>query len=165
MANQDMTDQDNKDESQKWLTYLETSIEEQQDELDADTEAPYYEAVRDMLLHQGDSDDAISQAIERCYSHDINSIDAENARYEEDGVKGPHKYDTILLNSIAVIVFETVRELPYPDPKNEILAQFLIRMAKNIPPEYGEEGAAAARAFDGIQMAVRDPWNALSSRR
>lgn len=132
-----MADQDNKQESQQWLTYLETCIDEQQDELDADSEAAYYEAVRDMLLHQGDPNEAISQAIERCYNHYMTSIDAENARWQEDDVevKRHFEYDIFgILNSITNIVFETVRELPYPDPKNETLAQFLIRMARNIPP-------------------------------
>ncbi|GKU06624.1 hypothetical protein FLAG1_10826 [Fusarium langsethiae] len=160
-----MADQDNKEESQKWLTYLETSIEEQQDERDVDSEAAYYEAVRDMLLDQGDSNEAISQAIERCYNHYIKSIDTENARFEEDGMEGPHKYDIILLNSIAVIVFETSTELPYPDPKTEILAQFLIRMAKNIPPEFRYEGADTTRDFDGIQIAARESWEPLHADR
>jgi hypothetical protein len=160
-----MADQDNKEESQKWLTYLETSIEEQQDERDVDSEAAYYEAVRDMLLDQGDSDKAISQAIERCYNHCIKSIDTENARFEEDGMKGPHKYDIILLKSIAVMVFETSTELPYPDPKTEILAQFLIRMAKNIPSEFRYEGSDTTRDFDGIQVAARESWEPLHADR
>ncbi|RGP66312.1 hypothetical protein FSPOR_6690 [Fusarium sporotrichioides] len=160
-----MADQDNKEESQKWLTYLETSIEEQQDERDVDSEAAYYEAVRDMLLDQGDSDKAISQAIERCYNHYIKSIDTENARFEEDGMKGPHKYDIILLKSIAVVVFETSTELPYPDHKTEILAQFLIRMAKNIPSEFRYEGADTTRDFDGIQIAARESWEPLHADR
>ncbi|KAF5229135.1 hypothetical protein FAUST_10607 [Fusarium austroamericanum] len=154
-----MPDQDNKQESQKWLTFIETSIEEQQDERDIDNEAPYYEAVRDMLLHQGNSDEAISQAIERCYNHYMTSIDVENARWEEDGDKGPHKYDTTaILNSITTIVFDTVYELPYPDSKAEILSQFLIGMAKDIPPKCKQEGADPARQFDGIQMAAREAW-------
>ncbi|KAG8674275.1 hypothetical protein FPOAC2_00283 [Fusarium poae] len=159
MANQDPVHADNKQQNQQWLKTIETCIEEQQDELDVNSQAAYYEAVRDMLLHQGDSNEAISQAIERCYDHYINSIDVENARYEEDGIEGPHKYHvTNILRSIAAIAFELVYDLPYLDPKNEILSRFLIQMAKNVPPKFRQEGADTSRDFDGIQNAARDSW-------
>ncbi|UZP32469.1 hypothetical protein NXS19_000285 [Fusarium pseudograminearum] len=147
MYNQDMVDQDSKQEGQKWLTYIETSIEEQECMLDVENQTPYYEAVRDMLLHQGDSDEAISQAIERCYSHYMTSIDVENARWQEDGVEVKRHFDydiVTILNDIATIVFETVYELPYLDPKTEILSQFLINMAKNIPSKLIKEGTDTA---------------------
>ncbi|PTD11508.1 hypothetical protein FCULG_00002841 [Fusarium culmorum] len=89
----------------------------------------------------------------------MTSNDVENARWEEDGDEGPHKYDTTaILNSIVTIVFDTVYELPYPDPKAEILSQFLIGMAKDIPPKCRQEGADPARQFDGIQMAAQEAW-------
>lgn len=120
-------------ESPKWLQHISTRIEEEKKE--AFPQDHYYEIVRDMLLQSGDSDKAVSQAVEKFYSHYISGFSEEDF-----GGRQPPEYQAgNELNGIAVIVFEIVVEIPFTDPKQDVLSRFLIGIAKNAGDTFDEK--------------------------
>jgi hypothetical protein len=119
-------------ESSKWLTHISTRIEEEKEE--AFPQDHHYEIVRDMLLQSDYSDKAVSQAIEKFYTHYI-------AGFSEGdfGGRQPPEYQAgNELNGIAVIVFEIVVEISFTDPKQDVLSRFLIGIAKNAADTFDE---------------------------
>jgi hypothetical protein len=117
----------------KWLTYINTRIEEEKEE--AFPQDHYYEIVRDMLLQSDDSDKAISQAVEKFYSHYIAGFSEEDS----GGRQPPEFQAGNELNGTAVIVFETVAEITFTDPKQDVLSRFLIGIAKNAAERFDEK--------------------------
>jgi hypothetical protein len=112
-------------ESPKWLTHISTRIEEEKEE--AAPQDHHYEIIRDMLLQSDYSDKAVFQAIERFYTQSIAGFSEEDF-----GGRQPPEYQAgNELNGIAMIVFETVAEIPFADPKQDILSRLLIGVAKN----------------------------------
>jgi hypothetical protein len=131
MDNQDH--EQNSPERPKWLTYINTRIEEEKEE--AFPQVHYYKIIRDMLLQVDDSDKAISQAIEKFYSHYIDRLSEEDF----GGRQPPEYQGGSKLNGITVIIFETVAEIPFTDPKQDVLSRFLIGIAKNAADEFDEK--------------------------
>jgi hypothetical protein len=120
-----MTEQQESSDSPTWLKYIEQMIEEEEDEIDS--EAIYYEIVRDMLISEEDPDKAVSEAIQKFYDHYVAGFSGEDF-----GGREPPEYDAGgYLNSIAVIVFELVAKIPFTDPTQDMLSKFLIGIAKN----------------------------------
>ncbi|KAM0342118.1 hypothetical protein ACHAPU_009732 [Fusarium lateritium] len=138
----------------KWITYLNTRIEEEREE--AFPEIVYYQIIRDMLLQSEDSDKAVSQAIERFYEHYVAGFSRESF----GGRVFPEYEAGAELNSISVIVFETIAEIPYTDPKQEILSNFLLGIAKNAADEFDEKNPQFVCYIWGIQAAAVGRWNA-----
>jgi len=126
-----MADQDAKQEPQTWLSYIENCIEEEADVYESN--APYYEVIRDLLLDSSDQDEAIEQAIKRCFDQYTGEVDDRNARIDEDDPEPPQREEynfTLLLGTMTALVFEMMGELPYLDPKTDTLSKFLIGLAK-----------------------------------
>ncbi|KIL88031.1 hypothetical protein FAVG1_08914 [Fusarium avenaceum] len=143
-------------ESNKWLTHISTRIEEEKEE--AFPQDHHYEIVRDVLLQSDDSDKAVSQAIEKFYSHYI-------AGFSEKGSGGrqPPEYQAgNELNGIAVIVFEIIVEIPFTDPKQDVLSRFLIGIAKNAADTFDEKDPKFVCYDWAIQAAAVDRWNACT---
>ncbi|KAJ4137301.1 hypothetical protein NW768_002884 [Fusarium equiseti] len=153
----------------RWLVNIEESIEEELDEFSS--ESPYYEIVRDMLLAPKDSDTAVPDAVNRFYDLYISS--AENERREPPDYMAGFK-----LNSMASIVFETVRDVFYTTFEHDRLAEFLIGIKKGAAAEYDPEvseiiAVSALRIADhglqnpqfvyhgwGLEAIAEKGWNA-----
>ncbi|KAF5672782.1 hypothetical protein FHETE_3616 [Fusarium heterosporum] len=152
-----MNDQDHERspvESPQWLTYLNTRIEEEKEE--AFPEDLYYEIIRDMLLQSEDSEKAVSQAIDRFYKHYVAGFSRGNF-----GGREPPEYEAgAELNSISTIVFETIAEIPFADPKQDILSRFILGIAKNAADEFDEKNPQFVCYIWGIQTAAVGRWNA-----
>ncbi|ENH61719.1 hypothetical protein FOC1_g10016546 [Fusarium oxysporum f. sp. cubense race 1] len=149
-----MTEQQESSDSPRWLKYIEEMIEEEEDEVDS--EAIYYEIVRDLLLSEQDLDKAVSEAIQRFYDHYVAGFSEEDL-----GGREPPEYDAGgYLNSIAVIVFELVAKIPFTDPKQDMLSKFLIGIAKNAADSFDEKNPRFVCWSWGIQAAAVERWNA-----
>ncbi|RFN42711.1 hypothetical protein FIE12Z_12750, partial [Fusarium flagelliforme] len=126
-----MAEQDAKQEPPTWLSYIENCIEEEADVYESN--APYYEVIRDLLLDSRGQDEAISQAIKRCGDQYTGEVDDRNARIDEDDPEPPQREEynfTLLLGTMTALVFEMMGELPYLDPKTDKLSMFLVGLAK-----------------------------------
>ncbi|KAF5646588.1 hypothetical protein F25303_5399 [Fusarium sp. NRRL 25303] len=153
-----MTDQTESSDSPKWLKYIEEMIEEEED--DIESEAIYYKIVRDMLLSKEDPDKAVSEAIQRFYDHYVAGFSEEDF-----GGREPPEYDAgDYLNSIADIVFELVAKIPFTDPKQDRLSNFLIGIAKNAAESFYEKDPRFVCWSWGIQGAAVERWNACHGR-
>lgn len=88
-----------------------------------------------MLLKSDGSDKAVSQAIEKFYSHYITGFSEKDF----SGRQPPEYHAGNELNGIAVIVFEIVVEIPFMDPKQDVLSRFLIGIAENAADTFDEK--------------------------
>jgi hypothetical protein len=75
-----MANQDAKQEPPAWLSYIENFIEEEADVYESN--APYYEVIRDLLLDSSEQDEAVEQAIKRCCDQYTGEVDDRNARID-----------------------------------------------------------------------------------
>ncbi|KAF5001634.1 hypothetical protein FGRMN_940 [Fusarium graminum] len=137
-----------------WHTYLNTRIEEEKEE--AFPEDLYYEIIRDMLLQSENSEKAVSEAIDKFYKHYL----AGFSRGDFGGRKPPEYEAGAELNSISTIVFETIAEIPFADPKQDILSCFLLGIAKNAADEFDKRDPQFVCYIWGIQTAAVSRWNA-----
>ena len=127
-----MADQDAKQEPPTWLSYIENSIEEEDDVYGSN--APYYEVIRDLLLDSSAQDEAVEQAIKRCCDQYTGEVDERNARIDEDDPEPPQREEynyNLLLGTMTALVFEMMGELPYLDTKTNTLSKFLVGLAKH----------------------------------
>ncbi|KAF5020725.1 hypothetical protein F66182_7227 [Fusarium sp. NRRL 66182] len=144
-------------ERPSWLVYVEERIEEEEDEIDS--ESPYYDIVRHLLLSSDDDDIAVPKAIQRFYDEYVDGFSGEDF-----GRRQPPEYGAgDSLNSMSVIVFELMEELPFTDPKQDRLAKFLIGLAKNAAPEFDKEASNQSSCW-AIQAAAAERWNACHDR-
>jgi hypothetical protein len=149
-----MTAQDTKQEPPAWLSYIENRMEEEEENFQSDT--PYYEIIRDLLLRSDEPDEAIEQAIKRSYDQYTGEIDDYNARIDDEDSEPPKRqeYDFNLLDStMTELVLEMMGELPYLDSKTDMLAKFLIGLNK-YTKDMRRKGSA------DIISAVRESWDA-----
>ncbi|KAF4969881.1 hypothetical protein FSARC_2976 [Fusarium sarcochroum] len=138
----------------QWLTFLETRMEEERDELASET--LYYEIVRDMLLAESDPDKAIAQAIQRFYDNYATEYPKEFNTYMQE----PPEYGAgYILNSISVIVFDTIAKMPFTDPKQDVLSGFLIGITKGAAKEFDEQDPKFVCYLWGLQAAATERWN------
>lgn len=145
-----MTDQDTKQEYPAWLSHVEKCIEEEEESFESN--APYYEIIRDLLLRSDEQDEAISQAIKRSYDQYTGEIDEYNSRIDDEDPEPPKRqeYDFNLLdNTMTELVLEMIGVLPYLDPKTDLLAKFLIELNK-----YTKD----------MRRKVREAWRLRSTR-
>ncbi|KAM0242162.1 hypothetical protein ACHAP5_007317 [Fusarium lateritium] len=143
-------------ESPKWLTYINTRMEEEKEE--AFPQDHYYEIVRDLLLQSDDSDKAVPQAIEKFYNHYIAGFSDEDF-----GGRQPPEYQAgNELNGVAVIVFDIVSEISFTDPKQDVLSNFLIGIAKNAADEFDEKDPKFVCYDWAFQAAAVERWNACT---
>ena len=142
-----------------WLGYIENCIEEEEDVFESI--APYYEIIRDLLLRSDEPDEAISQAIKRSYDQYTGEIDYYNSRIDHEDPEPPprQEYDFNLLdNQMTELSLEMLGELPYLDPKTDMLSKFLIGLNKSTRD--------MRRKHSGdIIAAIRGPWNASHGKR
>ncbi|KAI1068176.1 hypothetical protein LB507_004374 [Fusarium sp. FIESC RH6] len=150
-----MADQDAKQEPPTWLSYIENSIEEEDDVYGSN--APYYEVIRDLLLDSSAQDEAVEQAIKRCCDQYTGEVDERNARIDEDDPEPPQREEynyNLLLGTMTALVFEMMGELPYLDTKTNTLSKFLVGLAK-----HAEDKPRKEKSGDLIS-AVRETWHA-----
>ena len=149
-----MTDQDTKQELPAWLIHIEKCIEEEEENFESN--APYYEIIRDLLLRSNEPDEAIAQALKRSYDQYTGEIDDYNSRIDDEDPEPPERqeYDfNILDNTIAELVLEMMGQLPYLDPKTDMLAKFLIGLNK-----YTKH--MRRKSSGDMIYAVREAWDA-----
>ena len=149
-----MTDQDTKQEPPAWLSHIEKCIQEEEENFESN--APYYEIIRDLLLRSNEPDEAITQALKRSYDQYTGEINDYNSRIDDEDPEPPKRqeYDfNILDNTMAEIVLEMLGQLPYLDPKTDILAKFLIGLNK-----YTKD--MRRKSSGDTVSAVREAWGA-----
>ncbi|RFN42709.1 hypothetical protein FIE12Z_12748 [Fusarium flagelliforme] len=142
--------EENNTDRPRWLVNIEESIQEELEEFTS--ESPYYEIVRDMLLAPKDSDTAVPDAVNRFY--DLYISTAENERREPPDYMAGFK-----LNSMASVVFETVRDVFYMSFEHDRLAEFLVGIEKGAAAEYDPEvgGIITVPALEITDVALQNP--------
>ncbi|KAH7196530.1 uncharacterized protein B0J16DRAFT_408239 [Fusarium flagelliforme] len=149
-----MTVQDTKQEPPTWLSYIENCIEEEEENFESN--APYYKIIHDLLLRSEAPNEALEQAIKRSYDQYTGEIDDYNSRIDDEDPEPPKRqeYDFNLLdNTMTELVLEMMGELPYLDPKTDMLAKFLIGLNK-----YTKN--MCRKSSGDIISAVREAWDA-----
>ncbi|KAI1068175.1 hypothetical protein LB507_004375 [Fusarium sp. FIESC RH6] len=144
------TEENNADRP-RWLINIEKNIEEGLNE--ATSTSPCYEIVRDLLLAPEDSDTAVPDAVKRFYDLYISTADSER-REPPDYMAG------FKLNSMASIVFETVRDVFYTTFEHDRLAEFLIGIKEGAAAEYDFENPQFVYHGWGLEAIVEESWNA-----
>ncbi|KAJ4023013.1 hypothetical protein NW752_003470 [Fusarium irregulare] len=151
MASTEETQTDVPSDRPRWLVNIEKSIEDELDEYSS--ESPYYEIVRDMLIAPKDSETAVPDAVKRFY--DLYISTADNERREPPDYMAGFK-----LNSMASIVFETVRDVFYTTFEHDRLAEFLIGIKEGAAAEYDFENPQFVYHGWGLEAIVEESWNA-----
>ncbi|KAK7424333.1 hypothetical protein QQX98_000601 [Neonectria punicea] len=134
-----------------WLKYLSKCIKDDEEQGEDTT---HFQIVRDLLLAPDDDDSAVSKAVDR-FRDDYVAGFAE----EDFGGRMAPEYDAgLVLNSLAVTVFEVVNFVSFTDIKHDKLANLLIGIKATAAKDFSTDDPQFVYYAWGFEAAADDSW-------